>query len=211
MATKISIFPLELILFPQEKLNLHIFEPRYKQLITDVQEHQVEYGIPYYQRNQQMQYGCSAELLSITKVYDDGKMDIKNLGKAVFKILEIHKNTNDLMYSYATVEYIEQSSNPDISTTQKLSDLIDELYSFMRIDKSIPEIQSPLFSFLVGHHVGLSKEQEFQLLTINAEEKRQDFLLNHLTELIPVVKEMETLRKKVEMNGHFKNLKPPLF
>ena len=68
-----------------------------------------------------------------------------------------------------------------------------------------------MFSYLVGHHVGLSKEQELELLSIDSEESRQVYLVEHLTELLPVVKEMESLRKKVEMNGHFKNLKPPLF
>lgn len=211
MAIKIPIFPLELILFPEEKLNLHIFEARYKQLISDVHEDQQVFGIPYYQKGKNMQYGCTAELLSISKTYEDGKMDIKNLGKNVFRITGIHKNTDDKMYSSATIQYLEQSSNIDIIATQKLSTLIDELYRFMKINKPIPELQTPLFSFQVGHHVGLSQEQEFDLLKIASEEKRQDFLIDHLTELIPVVKEMETLRKKVEMNGHFKNLKPPLF
>ncbi len=211
MAIKIPIFPLELILFPEEKLNLHIFEPRYRQLIADVNEKQIVFGIPYFQRGQDMQYGCTAELLSITKTYDDGKMDIKNLGKQVFKIVEVHKHTDASMYSSATIEYLALSIKGNVIATQTLSSLIEELYTFMNINKPIPELQTPLFSFLVGHHVGLSIEQEFQLMTLDSEEKRQDFLIDHLTELIPVVKEMETLRKKVEMNGHFKNLEPPLF
>jgi len=211
MVTTIPIFPLDLILFPGEKLNLHIFEPRYKQLINDTNEHQITFGIPYFQKGKGMEYGCTAELLSIKKTYKDGTMDIKNLGSSVFKIIEVHKNKDDKLYSSASIEYIEISSDVDDVITQKLSSLIDQLYQLMNINKPIPELKDTLFSYLVGHHVGLSKEQEFQLLIIESEKKRQEFLIKHLTDLIPVVTEMEALRKKIEMNGHFKDLKPPLF
>ena len=61
----------------------------------------------------------------------------------------------------------------------------------------------------MGHHVGLSLEQEYELLSISSEEDRQDYMLEHLERLIPIVKDMETLRKRVQMNGHFKNIIPP--
>ncbi len=211
MADTIPIFPLELILFPTENLNLHIFEPRYKQLIKDVYDHKIEFGIPYFKKGEEMLYGCSAILLSIKRTYEDGRMDIKTLGSKVFRIHQLHKKFEDKLYSSATIDFIDNNHEYDIRKTKKLSSLITDLYTFMNINKTVPELKTPMFSYHVGHHVGLSKGQELQLLSIDSEEARQAFLIEHLTELLPVVKEMEELRKKVEMNGHFKNLKPPLF
>jgi hypothetical protein len=61
----------------------------------------------------------------------------------------------------------------------------------------------------MAHHVGFSIEQEYKFLTIGDEIDRQEFMINHLENLIPIVKDMERLRKRVEMNGHFKNIIPP--
>ena len=211
MADTIPIFPLELILFPSENLNLHIFEERYRQLIKDANDQKFEFGIPYFMKGKEMVYGCTAILKSITRTYEDGRMDIKTVGSKVFRIHQLHKHSEDKLYSSATIDFIDNNNEYDIVATTKLSALIADLYKFMNITKPIPEIETPMFSYLVGHHVGLSKEQELELLSINSEEARQGYLIEHLTELLPVVKEMESLRKKVEMNGHFKNLKPPLF
>jgi len=78
------------------------------------------------------------------------------------------------------------------------------------IDKTLPEGPSDFISFDVAHHAGLSIEQEYELLILPTEKERQAMLLEHLEQFLPMVKEMRNLQQRALLNGHFKDLKPPL-
>jgi hypothetical protein len=52
-------------------------------------------------------------------------------------------------------------------------------------------------------------EQEFALLEIPGEQTRQEFILQHLEEIIPRVKKLSNIRERAMMNGHFRNITPP--
>ena len=82
----IPLFPLEIVVFPEEKLNLHIFEPRYRQLIKECEAEGLEFGIPYYQKDTVLTYGTTVTLEEIAKTYPDGRMDIRTRGKNPFII-----------------------------------------------------------------------------------------------------------------------------
>ncbi len=84
MTNFIPIFPLSIVVFPGENLNLHIFEPRYKQLINDCITNQKPFGIPTVLKENVAEMGTLVQIKEVTKVYDDGRMDIKTEGMAVF-------------------------------------------------------------------------------------------------------------------------------
>jgi hypothetical protein len=63
-----------------------------------------------------------------------------------------------------------------------------------------------LWSYDVAHTVGLKLEEEYELLTLMNELQRQEYLKRHLAKVLPVVAEMESLKNKIKMNGHFKNI-----
>ena len=77
MTNFIPIFPLGIVVYPDENLNLHIFEPRYKQLITECFSQKKQFGIPTMIESRLQDYGSLVTILEITKVHDDGEMDIK--------------------------------------------------------------------------------------------------------------------------------------
>jgi hypothetical protein len=60
-------------------------------------------------------------------------------------------------------------------------------------------------SYLIAHTLGLTLEQEYELLTIRNEEKRLKFIIEHLSKILPIVSEFEKLKEKIKMNGHFRN------
>ena len=91
MTNFINIFPLSIVVYPGEALNLHIFEPRYKQLILDCKESKKPFGIPPVLTDAIGELGTLVELVEITQVYDNGEMDIKTKGLEVFRILEVVK------------------------------------------------------------------------------------------------------------------------
>ena len=91
MTNFIPIFPLGITVFPGEKLNLHIFEPRYKQLILECATLKKPFGIPTVVNGKISDIGTLVEIAEITTTYENGEMDIKTKGLAVFHVLEIIK------------------------------------------------------------------------------------------------------------------------
>ena len=89
MTNFIPIFPLEIIVFPGEKVNLHIFEDKYKQLIDDVSKEKKFFGIPPVIKNKISETGAQVSVEEIVKQYDDGRMDIIVKGTGIFRILEV--------------------------------------------------------------------------------------------------------------------------
>src|SRR6476469_10058709 len=101
MINFIPIFPLSTVVFPGEQLNLHIFEPRYIELITECNASKKPFGIPVVLKSKVEEMGTLVEIIEVAKVYEDGKLDIKTSGLSVFRILEIVKELPDKLYSGA--------------------------------------------------------------------------------------------------------------
>src|ERR1043166_7794809 len=105
MTNFIPIFPLGIVVYPREQLNLHIFEPRYKQLITECFEQKKPFGIPTVIENKLQDFGSLVYITEITATQENGEMDIKTRGEKVFRILEIIREIPDKLYSGAIVNY----------------------------------------------------------------------------------------------------------
>ncbi|MEL6864448.1 MAG: LON peptidase substrate-binding domain-containing protein [Bacteroidota bacterium] len=211
MTDFLPLFPLKLVVFPDEKLNLHIFEPRYKQLIRECEQNGITFGIPAFIDGEVMDTGTEIKLLAIEKRYPNGSLDIKTQGIGTFRIHEFYREAPNKLYAGADIERIEEFSEGDSYLYNQILLLLKELFRILKIDKKIPKNPDDFSTFEVAHHVGLSFEQEYQFLCLNNEVERQEFIADHLQQLIPVVKEMERLRKRVQLNGHFKNIDPPNF
>ena len=206
MTNFIPIFPLGIVVYPGESLNLHIFEPRYKQLITECFEQKKLFGIPAVIENRLQDFGTLISITEITKVYEDGEMDIKTHGDKVFRILEVIKEIPDKLYSGAIVTYpaTQDRGNPEVM--RRLVASIRELHRMLNVQKDFKKGDEELRAYDVAHHIGLSLQEEYELLNLFDERQRQEYLKRHLTKVIPMIAEMEQLKEKVKLNGHFKNL-----
>ncbi len=205
----LPMFPLQLVVFPGENLNLHIFEPRYKQLVKECEEEGITFGIPAYIDGKVMVVGTEIKLLSIEKRYSNGEMDIKTQGVGLFSIKEFYRTAPKKLYSAADIKHLPHDTEGDVVANTQILELVEELFSLMNIKKSVPSDPAAFVTYDLAHHVGFSLEQEYQFLCVTDERSRQEFMRMHLEKLIPIVKEMENLRKRAEMNGHFKNIIPP--
>ena len=209
MSEILPLFPLRIVVFPNESLNLHIFEPRYKQLIQECETDGITFGIPTFVDNALKPIGTEIELLKIAKIYPDGKLDIHTKGIRLFKINEFFRQVPDKLYAGATVDWLpEEYDEGDPIRRLEMHQLISKLFSILDIKKEIPS-KDTIRCFEIGHHIGLNTEQEYQLLIAPTETERQEMLIQHLTHLIPIVEEMERLKQRIQLNGHFKNLTPP--
>ena len=206
MTNFIPIFPLSIVVYPGESLNLHIFEPRYKQLINECFKAKKSFGIPTVIENRMQDYGSLMNITEITTEHENGEMDIKTEGAKVFRILEVIKEVPDKLYSGAIVNYPDtyEQGNPELM--RRVVNGIKELHKLLKIAKDFKKEDASLRCFDVAHHIGLSLEEEYELLHLLDERQRQEYLKRHLTKVIPLVAEMEQLKEKIKLNGHFKNL-----
>jgi Lon protease-like protein len=206
MTNFIPVFPLALVVFPDEQLNLHIFEPRYKQLITDCFTQKKPFGIPSVINDKLSERGTLMEITEITQVYEDGKMDIKTKGLRTFQILELIKSIPDKLYGGAIVSYPPNYANGKPTLMQQVLKGVRQLHENLGVTKQFAKSDDALQSFDVAHHMGLRLEEEFQLLEYEQELHRQEYLKRHLANVLPVMQEMSALQNKIKLNGHFKNL-----
>lgn len=207
MTNFIPIFPLGIVVFPGEKLHLHIFEPRYKQLISDCKENGKPFGIPAVVSNKMNEMGTLVELKDIVQTYDNGEMDIKTAGLKIFRVLEVIKTVPEKLYSGAIVNYPENEEDAgNRELMQKVVKGVKELHRLLNISKDFKKPEAELRSYDVAHHAGLSLEEEYEVLSLLKEIQRQEYLKRHLQKVLPMLMEMEHLKEKVKLNGHFRNL-----
>ncbi|MEO5996475.1 MAG: LON peptidase substrate-binding domain-containing protein [Chitinophagaceae bacterium] len=207
MINFIPIFPLGIVVYPGEELNLHIFELRYKQLIEEYAVAKKPFGIPIIINNRLSELGTLVDIKDITTKYENGEMDIKTKGNKVFRILEVIKEVPDKLYNGAIVNYpLNREDSGKKQLMQKVIQGIRELHRLLNLNKDFHKPDDQLTSYDIAHHAGLSLEQEYELLGLLQEAQRQEYLKRHLAKVLPVLTEMESLKEKVKLNGHFKNL-----
>lgn len=209
MDREIALFPLNLVTFSGEKLNLHIFEPRYKQLINDCLELNTSFGIPSYIFNK-IEYGTEVLIEEVTKIYDDGRMDIKTIATKQFKVLDFQNPWKDRLYAGGLIEEMGYDEREDKELKLRLVDLLHDLFEWLKIDNElIVDIHSPMSDYV--HKIGLKPEEEFELFMIDNEVRRQQFIINHLKKILPALERAEKARQKISLNGHFKHFDPLKF
>jgi uncharacterized protein len=206
MTNFIPIFPLSIVVYPGESLNLHIFEPRYKQLINECYAQKKLFGIPAVIESRLQDFGTLIRISEITTVHDNGEMDIKTSGEKVFRILEVIKEVPEKLYSGAIVTYPDNKEIGNPEMMRKLMNSIRELHRMLNVQKDFDKKDEELKVYDVAHHIGLSLEEEYEILNLFDERQRQEYLKRHLAKVIPMVGKMEQLKEKIKLNGHFKNL-----
>jgi Lon protease-like protein len=209
MKRYLPLFPLNIVPFPGEKINLHIFEPRYKDLINDVVEGDGHFGIPSFVENN-IEYGTEVILNKIVKKYEDGRMDINVIGQKVFKVITLDNPMEGKLYAGGEIEYIPDINNETYRTKKVMLKLLEELFEILKLKEHI-KVESTTTSYEFAHRIGLSLKQEYELLKINNEKDRQQFIVDHLEKAIPMAREIERAKEIIKMNGHFRKYNPLKF
>lgn len=198
----LPLFPLNLVAFPGEPVNLHIFEPRYIQLINECIREEKTFGIPVFLRNNIMSFGTEMSVSQVYKRYEDGRMDIRTRGRRVFQLDQFVNPVPDKLYAGGDITFLPNA--PSAQVMPGLLDRVRKLYTLLQIPFHF-DLETGNFSFEVAHKVGMSIDQEYDLLRLLSETERQVFLIRHLEEVLPVVSEMERTKERIRMNGHFRS------
>ena len=203
----LAIFPLQIIVFPGEQLNLHIFETRYRDLFKDLKlDSEMRFGIPPVINNEIYGIGCRLKLVSIIKEYPNGEMDVISEGIDIFSINQIIPNYKSKKYAGADVEVFEDDPTYNLIKFEILQTFYNEFQSLLKQQKEIINIKPQIYSFQIAHYSGLSENQKLDLLALESEEDRQELMITHFEQIIPSMKSIEETQTRIEANGHFKNL-----
>lgn len=203
---RLPMFPLQSIFFPGETVPLHIFENRYKQLINDCRKEAITFGIPVF-INGTVQYGTEVQLVEVVNSYEGGEMDVSCVARQTFKLLTFDHQMEGKLYSGGTVRLIENMN--DVTDADKTSVLhkIEELYDLMDVPFTPIPVEK-FNSYVLIHKIGLSFEQEYDLLKMDKESERYTYIKNHLAATIAVLREVDRTKEIIKLNGNFKNFDP---
>lgn len=206
MSFMVPLFPLNIVVFPGEKLNLHIFEPRYKQLINDCIDNKSTFVIPAYV-HQKIELGTEVKIKEIVKVYDDGRMDISTVGLHAVQVTEFKNPQEGKLYAGGRIKVLENVSDANTTQRYELLALVKDLFTKINVDLQV-EISKMVTTFDIGHKIGLSLKQEYKLLGMIKDSDRHDYMISHLNEAIPILQQINEAREKIKMNGHFRHFDP---
>ncbi|HTM65302.1 MAG TPA: LON peptidase substrate-binding domain-containing protein [Flavipsychrobacter sp.] len=207
MINFIPIFPLNIVVFPGEPLNLHVFEPRYKQLARECLRENKTFGIPCVLDSGIEEYGTLMEITEMVQEYDNGELDIRTKGLAVFRVLELVKTIPDKLYSGAIVDYPTNIvEHGDTNIAKIILDEVKRLYTLLNVEEKFPAHKASMISYDVAHYIGLSQQEEYELLCLLSEVQRLEYIRRHLNNMLPTIKELEEMKIRIKRNGHFRDL-----
>ena len=109
-------------------------------------------------------HGTMVEITELSKLHDNGEMDIKTKGVRIFRILEIIKDVPDKLYSGAIVNYPDYTEKGNPGMMNKVMNSIRDLHNLLKVTKEFKKEDGEMTSYDVAHHLGMSLEEEYELL-----------------------------------------------
>lgn len=191
---KIALFPLDVVLFPEAPLPLHIFEERYKEMVGECLEQQLEFGVVRAQREGLSIAGCTASIIRVLRRYPDGRLDILCEGRQRF---EIEHLLEDRAFLQAEVDYFDDS--PPEATREERADcvamhlevltLIDEGRESYNFDLDHP------LSFRLAAELPADLSFKQAILTTRSDAERSRMLCDFYAEVLPKLRAGAASRK----------------
>lgn len=209
MTVKLPIFPLQLVVFPGEQLNLHIFEERYRQLIQDAEQDGITFCVPTVHEEGILPIATEVKLVEVVNRYPSGELDVRTRGERIFFLEDYWKTLGSKLYPGGQCRLLDVETEEDPTVNAELIDLTRSIYRELDIDKVLPEASAGFRTYDIGHYVGLTLPQEYELLTLRRADARQRYLLDHLRSIRPELQQSKKIQDRALMNGHFKELVPP--
>lgn len=181
--TLLPLFPLDVVLLPGVPLPLHIFEPRYKEMISECLEQKKPFGIVRASDDGVAGLGCTAEIVSVTKQYEDGRMDIIARGVNRFEVLEVNQDRSFLQAEVMVVE--DEPGRPSNEMISQAVRLHAEIAKLAGSDSSSADEGATNLSFLLAGSLPLDLDFKQSLLSTLSEEKRLDAVIQYLRAVLP--------------------------
>jgi Lon protease-like protein len=179
----LPLFPLDLVLLPGVPLPLHVFEPRYKEMIGECLDEKKPFGVVRASSDGVAEIGCTAEIVEVTKRYDDGRMDILTRGVERFEVLQVHEERTFLEAEFTVVE--DEPGTASSELVQEAVRLHAEIAKLAGADSTGPTANAGNLSFLLAGSLPLDLDFKQNLLTTLSEPKRLQSVIAYLQAALP--------------------------
>ena len=184
-----AIFPLNIFLLPGEISYLHIFEPRYKQLLKDVEEEGIPFGIYFQGTENRLNIGTMVELDKVIKRHSRGELDISVHATRIFKLEWFFENLNDKLYPGGEIKW------PNFEEQEASEKVFNEFKALMDIKSPNEIVELPKKTFEVASFLNLRSIEKLELVQMKSLESQDKFLLSHIR--------LDTAIAKQENDSHF--------
>jgi Lon protease-like protein len=201
---ELGLFPLPVVLFPTERIPLHIFEPQYLELIDECFTQGREFGLVFTNGDSLNEVGTRAVVSEIMERLDDGRLNIVVEGGARFRVVAV---TSGRSFTTADVEPVQDDEELPPDLTRAL-ELFTSLAGEAGSDVDIPDAASPLLDFELAARVDFAPEDKQDILASTSPSARADRLSELLELALEAVRAEKLLRERAGQNGKVTPLDP---
>jgi Lon protease-like protein len=196
----IPLFPLDVVLFPGTPLPLHIFEPRYKEMIGECLAEQRAFGVVRAVGEGLAEVGCTAEIVSVVKEYPDGRLDLVTEGRKRFELLGINQERSYLQGEILVIE--DEPGQAPKEDTSRAMQLHSELLAIAGAKQDLSDADLSSLSFALAGSLPLDLDFKQKLLSLRSEAARLALLIAYLESIVPNIHRAAHAREKAGGNGH---------
>ncbi len=194
------LFPLDVVLFPAAPLPLHIFEPRYKEMIRELLDTKEQFGVVRALAEGIADVGCTAEIVALAKEYEDGRMDIVTEGRERFEVMQVNEERTFLR---AEVLYlVDEPDRPSKDDVLRLLELHREALDLLGATVEPPPAAEKQLSFLIAAAMPFDPDFKQKLLALRSEPVRIQALISYYDKIMPGLRRAVKVRRKAGGNGH---------
>ena len=197
--SEIGLFPLELVLLPTERVPLHIFEPRYKELIGECLADDSEFGLVLEDEEGRRDVGTLAGVIEVLQVFDDGRMNVVVEGRERFRLVELTDGREFLTGEVVPVQ--DELDPPDPEDVERALDVFRRLVEVAEADVDEPETVSEALSFELAARVDFGQELKQELLELRSERARLRKLAELLERAVEAIALEREVRERASGNG----------
>ena len=196
---RFPLFPLGLVLLPQELVPLHIFEDRYKLMIDECLDGEREFGIIWLSDDGLKQTGCAARIARVLERFEDGRLNILVQGTEPFRLL---RKIEDLPYPAGDVEVLHDAGDGDEETAEearrRYADLVEELTESRPEEQALAELDA----YGMAATLDVEPAAKQALLELRSESGRLEQLETLFTEAVERIRLAAFAAERARGNGH---------
>ena len=197
--SELGLFPLPLVLLPTERVPLHIFEERYRELIGECLDSGDEFGLVYADDDGVRDVGTRTRVTEVLARLADGRMDILVEGGDRFRLLEL---TTGRSFHTAEVSPVEDDEDPaGVESIARALGLFDRLRELTGSDVDVPEADAPQLSFVLAGRVAFPSDDKLELLRDVSERRRMDRVCALLETAMATARRVRGAAERAATNG----------
>jgi ATP-dependent Lon protease len=199
---EIGLFPLGLVLLPTEQVPLHIFEPRYRELIAECLDAGEPFGLVFADDDGLRQTGTLASVVEVTDRFDDGRLNVVVEGGERFRLVEL---TEGRTFHTGTIEPLGDLEDPPApEEVERAMKVFSRLVELTGAEVEPPDVEGGQPSFAIAARFELAPELKLELLEQTSERARLARLCEILETAAASVERQREIAELAQTNGHAK-------